>query len=140
MMDLENRYVDFFYEKYQGRVAIGVGYDQDLSEIYPFVFSDTGGASLGGIALSPLSQDAGPVVYIFHFSSFNTHQGDGNIMLGELCRKADDYIITLSLSPIALANGNPDLMSSRQLEIWYSKFGFEGDICFRREPLGQDHR
>jgi hypothetical protein len=34
----EYDYVNYFYEKYESRVAIGVGYNQDLSEIYPFVF------------------------------------------------------------------------------------------------------
>jgi hypothetical protein len=35
IMDQEHDYVTYFYEKYDGRVAIGVGYDQSLSEIYP---------------------------------------------------------------------------------------------------------
>ena len=47
----ENDYVNYFYDKYEGRVAIGVGYNQDLSEIYPFVFEDTDGKSIGIVAL-----------------------------------------------------------------------------------------
>ena len=42
----EHDYVNYFYDKYEGRVAIGVGYKQDLSEIYPFVFEDTDGKSI----------------------------------------------------------------------------------------------
>lgn len=133
---IESRYVEYFYDTYLGRVAIGVGYNQELSEIFPFVFRDDEGDALGGIAISPIIQEAGPAVYIFHLSAFTTHRGDGNTMLEELCRKADELNVTLSLSPVALSNGNRDLMNSGQLEIWYSKFGFEGDICFRREPQG----
>ncbi len=34
----EKSYVDYLYHKYEGRVSIGVGYDHNLSEIYPFGF------------------------------------------------------------------------------------------------------
>ena len=50
-MDQEHNYVMYFYKKYEGRIAIGVGYDQDLAEIYPFVFEDTDGKSIGIVAL-----------------------------------------------------------------------------------------
>ena len=51
----ENDYVNYFYDKYEGRVAIGVGYNQDLSEIYPFVFEDTDGKSIGIVALGVIT-------------------------------------------------------------------------------------
>ena len=37
-MNHERDYVNLFYQKYNGRVAIGVGYNQDLSEIYHLFF------------------------------------------------------------------------------------------------------
>ena len=43
-MNHTHDYVNHFYEKFEGRVAIGEGYSQDLSEIYPFVFEDSAGA------------------------------------------------------------------------------------------------
>jgi hypothetical protein len=53
-MNREHDYVNYFYGKYEGRVAIGVGYDQSLSEIYSFVFEDTDGKSIGVVALGVL--------------------------------------------------------------------------------------
>ena len=47
IMDHEHDYVNYFYEKYEGRIAIEAGYNQDLSEIYPFVFEDSAGNSIG---------------------------------------------------------------------------------------------
>ncbi len=49
-MNHEHDYVNHFYMTYEGRVAIGVGYKQDLSEIYPFVFEDSAGNSIGIVA------------------------------------------------------------------------------------------
>ncbi len=56
-MNQEHAYVNYFYQKYEGRVAIGVGYGQDLSEIYPFVFEDTDGNAIGIAALGVYSNE-----------------------------------------------------------------------------------
>ena len=63
-MSQENDYVSHFYKKFEGRVAIGVGYDQNLSEIYPFVFEDSAGNSIGVVALSVITQDSITYVHI----------------------------------------------------------------------------
>ena len=56
-MNHEHDYVNNFYMTYEGRVAIGVGYNQDLSEIYPFVFEDSVGNSNGIVALGVYSRE-----------------------------------------------------------------------------------
>ena len=50
-MGKEARYVDYFYDKHPGWLAISVGYNLDMSEIYPFVFSTVKGRSIGVVAL-----------------------------------------------------------------------------------------
>ena len=135
MMDQEKAYVRYLYERFRGRIAIGVGYDREFLEIFPFVFEKVNGDALGIVGLSAVDQEKGPAVYIFHFSSFNPNHGDGGVMLDELCRLADDFQVCLSLSPFTLPNGNTNLMNSKQLKSWYEAFGFNGAPCFRREPL-----
>ena len=56
-MNHEHDYVNHFYMTYEGRVAIGVGYNQDLSEIYPLVFEDSAGNLNGIDALGVYSRE-----------------------------------------------------------------------------------
>jgi len=65
-MNQEHDYVNYFYEKYEGRVAIGVDYDQNLSEIYPFVYEDIAGKSIGIVALGVYRWDSISYVHIYH--------------------------------------------------------------------------
>jgi hypothetical protein len=133
-VDQEHDYVNYFYKRYEGRVAIGVGYDQHLSEIYPFVFEDTGGDSIGVVALGVYAHENIDYVHIYHIGSFKNNRGNGSQMLQELCFRADKYQIILSLSPIFMPNGKNEPMSSEQLRTWYGRFGFAGSSPFKREP------
>jgi hypothetical protein len=133
-MQAEKNYVNFFYEKFEGRVAIGVGYDQNLSEIYPFVFEDAGGKSIGLVALGVYTDDEINLVHIYHIGSFKGNRGNGSLILQQLCYQADRYQITLSLSPIFMPNGRNQPMSTEQLISWYGRFGFKGNSPFKREP------
>jgi hypothetical protein len=130
----EDRFVDCFYEKYRGRVAIGVGYGQDLMEIFPFVMEDDDGKALGIIAMATLSNEHMNSVHIFHFSVFHSRCGNGSKMLKILCLKADQLNIRLSLSPIPSPNGEPSQMNSEELSTWYRSFGFSGDSLLCRLP------
>jgi hypothetical protein len=65
-MNREHDYVNYFYGKYEGRVAIGVGYDQDFSEIYPFVYESKTGKSIGIVALGVYRQESISYVHIYH--------------------------------------------------------------------------
>ena len=131
----EHQYVNFFYKKYEGRVAIGVGYNLDLSEIYPFVFEDTDGNSIGVAALSVYAHKNIDYVHIYHLGSFKNNRGNGNKMLEELCFQADKYQIILSLSPIIMPNGKNESLTSEGLREWYGRFGFKGCPQFKREPI-----
>ena len=131
----EHHYVNFFYQKYEGRVAIGVGYNQDLSEIYPFVFEDTDGKSIGVVALGVIAHENITCVHIYHLGSFKNKRGNGGQMLQELCFQADKYQIILSLSPIFMPNGKNESMTSECLSKWYGRFGFKGSPQFKREPV-----
>ena len=133
-MDQEHEYVTYFYEKYEGRVALGVGYNQDLSEIYPFVFEDSDGKSIGVVALGVLTNENFTFVHIYHIGSFKHNLGNGGKILQELCWQADKYQIILSLSPINMPNGKTETMSNERLCEWYSGFGFRGSPQFKRTP------
>jgi hypothetical protein len=133
-MTAEQRFVDHLYQKYEGRVAIGVGYDHNLSEIYPFVFEDSDDHSIGAVALGVIQAENLEHVYIYHLSSFKSKRGSGKKMLAELCRQADKFQVVLSLSPLFVPNGKNEHMSSERLKIWYGKFGFKGSPQFKREP------
>ena len=133
-MQAEINYVNFFYKKFEGRVAIGVGYDQNLSEIYPFVFEDANGKSIGVVALGVYTHDEVNLVHIYHIGSFKSHRGTGSRILRQLCIQADKYQIILSLSPIFMPNGKNEPMSTEQLMAWYGRFGFKDGSPFKREP------
>ena len=133
-MNQEENYVNYFYEKYEGRVAIGVGYDQNLSEIYPFVYEDIAGNSIGIAALGVNRLQSTRYVHIYHIGSFKKNCGDGTQILRALCFQADKCQIILSLSPISIPNGNDEPMSDELLREWYGNFGFKGSSHFRREP------
>ena len=133
-MKQEHSYVNYFYQKYEGRVVIGVGYDQNVSEIYPFVFEDTDGKAIGIVALGVYAHDNIDYVHIYHIGSFKGRRGNGGKMLRELCSQADNHRIVLSLSPIFMPNGKDKSMSDERLRQWYHKFGFSGTSPFKREP------
>jgi hypothetical protein len=133
-MDPEHEYVTHFYKKYGGRVAIGVGYDQDFSEIYPFVFEDTDGKSIGVVALGVYTHGNTNCVHIYHIGSFKSNRGNGGQILQELCLQADNYQIILSLSPVFMPNGKNQSMSDELLRSWYGRFGFGGSSQFKRDP------
>ena len=133
-MQPEKNYVEFFYDKFEGRVAIGVGYDQNLSEIYPFVFEDANGKSIGVVALGVYTHDEVNLVHIYHIGAFKSNHGNGSRILQQLCLQADKDQIILSLSPIFMPNGKNEPMSTEQLMAWYGRFGFKGGSPFRREP------
>ena len=133
-MNHAHEYVNHFYEKYEGRVAIGVGYRQDLSEIYPFVFEDSAGNSIGIAALGVYLHENIDYVHIYHLGSFKAHRGSGSQILQELCLQADIHRTILSLSPLPMPNGKNESISSEFLRKWYGNFGFEGCFHFIREP------
>jgi hypothetical protein len=134
-MNPEHEYVNYFYQKYEGRVAIGVGYDQNLSEIYPFVYEDTGGKSIGVAALGVYTHDRISYVHIYHLGAFMGNRGNGAQILQDLCIQADKYQIILSLSPISMPNGQNESMSSECLRKWYGRYGFRGHSHFKRAPV-----
>ena len=133
-MNQETSYVNYFYDKYKGRVAIGVGYGEDLSEIYPFVFEDIEGRSIGVVALGILTHENITHVHIYHLGSFKHNLGNGGQILQELCFQADKYQIILSLSPIFMPDGKNKSMSNESLMEWYGRFGFKGSPQFKRVP------
>lgn len=126
-------YVNHFYRKYRGRVAIGVGYNENLSEIYPFIFQNSDKESIGVVALGvPAGQKN---VHIYHLGAFQSRQGDGTAILEALCCKADEFQVTLSVSPVPLDNGRDAAMNSAHLIQWYERFDFirkENAALFRR--------
>ncbi len=115
-------------------MAIGVGYDQNLSEIYPFVFEDIDDQSIGIVALGVYTLENINYVHIYHVGAFKGNRGNGSQILQELCCQADKYQIILSLSPIFMPDGKNEPMSSEHLRSWYRRFGFGDSSPFKREP------
>ncbi len=136
----EQQFVQDFYERYSGRVAIGVGYAPDMMEIFPFVMKDREGQALGLVAMATLAVDDQPVVHIFHFSVFEQRCGHGSQMLQKLCKQADRSRVTLTLSPIPTENGKDDMISDAALIGWYRKFGFSGESLLCRQPGTRQER
>ncbi|WP_022665882.1 YkgJ family cysteine cluster protein [Desulfospira joergensenii] len=132
-MAREMDYVDYFYQKYRGRVSLGVGYHQNLSEIYPFIFQNVHGKPIGIVAMGAVSNGE-KAVHIYHIGSFVTRQGKGSQILQELCRKADCFNIHLSVSPVFMPNGKDPHMNYGLLTEWYEKFDFKGEANLLRSP------
>lgn len=132
-MTNENEYVNYFYSKYHGRMAIGVGYNQRLLEIFPFVFENTKKESIGVVALDVVTDDLN-AVHIYHLGAFVTNIGNGSKILHELCLKADKFKIILSVSPVSMPNGRSQNMDSEILTKWYERFGFKGIAGLIRKP------
>jgi hypothetical protein len=127
-------YVSYFYDKYHGRVAIGVGYTTGLVEIYPLVFQNKNKESIGIVAMDTIP-DEESIVYIYHLGAFESGCGNGSVILQELCDQADRFNISLKVSPIVMSNGKDPSMATDQLIEWYKKFGFRGNAGLLRNPL-----
>lgn len=136
-MDKENDYVDYFYNKYEGRVAIGVGYNNNITEIFPLVYQTFEGDSIGIVALDVIEDDE-KVVHIYHLGAFVTRQGDGSKILKELCDQADLFNIWLSVSAIVMPNGKKRQIKNAHLESWYKRFGFRGENGLLRKPNSEN--
>lgn len=127
------RYVRYFYEKYFGRIAIGVGYTNKFEEIFPLVFQDNKDDSIGIIALDVVP-DEEKMVYIYHLGAFKTNDGNGSVMLKELCDQADRFNVCLKVSPNVMPNGKEPSIETEQLVNWYKRYGFEGNFGLLRNP------
>ena len=132
-MQNEKAYVDYFYDNYKGRVAIGVGYNNQITEIYPLVYQTVNGSSIGVVALDVVEHDE-KWVHIYHIGAFVTRQGDGSKILEELCLQADGYNISLGVSPIVMPNGTGSQIGDAQLVKWYQRYGFKGEAGLLRQP------
>lgn len=132
-MAKEDSYIEHFYGKHQGRIAIGVGYGPNMAEIYPFVFENPDGESIGIAALGIFSNGR-KGVHIYHLGAFISQQGSGTIILKELCRQADLQNILLSVSAVSMPTGKEEEIEEGNLIQWYRSFGFEGNGKLMRLP------
>ena len=87
----EDRFIECFYQRYSGRVAIGVAYSQDMLEVFPIVIEDAQGNILGIVAMAAMTNDAISSVHIFHISVFRPRRGNGTRMLEIICCAADQF-------------------------------------------------
>lgn len=138
-MDQEKAYVDYFYDTYKGRVSIGVGYNNQINEIFPLVYQTAKGNSIGVLALDVVEHDQ-KWVHIYHLGAFVTQQGDGSRILVELCLQADNFDVSLGVSPIVIPNGSGSQMGDLQLVEWYERYGFKGEAGLLRQPRAIETR
>ena len=136
-MSKENDYVNYFHTKYQGRIAIGVGYNENLNEIYPIVFQNSDGESIGIVALGAVP-DEDKIVHIYHLGAFESRCGNGSLILKELCEQADAFDVSLRASAIVMPNGKDPAMSTEQLIGWYNRFGFKNKSGLLRPPKSEN--
>jgi hypothetical protein len=132
-MTAAENYIHFFYEKYIGRVAIGVGYNENLSQIFPFVFQNDNNKSTGIVAMGTVPDDE-YTVYLYHIGVFEPQRGNGSQILNELCMQADRFNIALKTSAFVLSDGKNPEMTAKQLIGWYKKFGFKENHGLLRNP------
>lgn len=132
-MTTAENYIHFFYKKYSGRVAIGVGYNDDLSQIFPFVFQTKQDEPIGVVAMGTVL-DNNDTVYLYHVGAFEPRCGNGSRILKELCRQADKFHIALKASAMVLSDGKTPEMTTKQLVRWYEKFGFQESHGLLRNP------
>ena len=134
MNQLENLYVASFHKRFQGRVAICVGYSADMIEIFPIVIEDEKMGALGMVAMAAISNEDLTSVHLLHLSAFRPRRGNGSKMIVMLCQKADQLSVTLSVNPIPMHNGKDTQVSSKTLIDWYGQYGFRGDTLLIRKP------
>jgi hypothetical protein len=136
-MTTAENYIRFFYKKYIGRVAIGVGYNEDMAQIFPFVFQNNKNESIGIVAMGVV-HDQDDAVYLYHIGAFEPRCGNGSRMLKELCRQADKFEIALKASAFVLSDGKNTGMTTEKLVGWYQKFGFKECQGLQRNPAGRN--
>lgn len=117
-------------------MAIGVGYNKDLSQIFPFVFQNKQDESIGIVAIGTVPGDD-DTVYLYHIGAFEPRCGHGSRILKELCRQADKFNVALKASAFVLSDGKTPNMTTKQLIGWYEKFGFKEDEGLLRNPEGR---
>ena len=129
----ELNYVNYFYQKYKGRTTRSAGYDHKHSDIFPFIFQNAYGSPIGIVAMG-VTGNGKKKVHLYHIRSFIHKIGDGDLMMKELCRKADCFDIQLSVSPAFMANDKNHNINHTWLSQWYKKFNFKGKPNFLRSP------
>jgi len=137
MTHRENHYVASFHKRFQGRIAISIGYSAEMVELFPIVIEDEQKRALGIVAMAAMSTAEGVSVHLYHFSAFQQRRGNGSKMLALLCKKADQLSVILTVDPTPSYNGKDLTISSRGLIGWYQKFGFRGETLLRRHPQKQ---
>lgn len=128
----EQEYINYFYGKYKSRLA-GYGYAGNHSRVHSFVFQNVYGKPIGAVALNEVGTQSRSV-HIDHITAFVLQNGNGILMLVELCRKADCFNVRLSANPAFTPNDKCSNSDFKVLSEWYEQFGFKGDSDLCRIP------
>jgi len=134
MSQPESLYVASFHKRFRGRIAICVGYSEEMVEVFPIVIEDENMKALGIVAMAAMSNEDIASVHFLHFSVFKPRCGNGSKMIVMLCQKADQLGVALSINPIPMPNGRDSQVSSQALIDWYGQYGFRGDTLLIRRP------
>jgi hypothetical protein len=121
------------YSLYEGRAAVTVGVNSELTSIHPFVFENKSKVPIGLIAMSAVGISNPADVDIYHVSAFIPGNGQGSEIMNFLCKAADEYGVRLCMQADTQLSGN-QTMTTPELIDWYHKFGFTGKKMMHREP------
>lgn len=130
-MNKAQSYIEHFYSKYKGRVPFRAGCAGGFSFVYPFVYEDESGNSIGLVSMAWEKETNENLVRIFHLSSFKNRLGKGSLILSNLCRIADEFEVDLTLQAEPQSNGQ-ELIGQSELISWYRRFGFSGNCIMVR--------
>jgi len=125
------KYIDYLYAKFVGRVPFKAGSPGGFSFVYPFVFENGSGNAIGLVSVAWEKESSDNLVRLFHLSAFKMGFGDGSQILTVLCSLADEFGVDLTLQAEPQSNGL-DIISQDKLLSWYRKFGFEGSCIMMR--------
>jgi hypothetical protein len=126
-------YVDHMYSKFDGRIAVTVGVNNNSEGIHPFVYENTSQMPIGLIAMSIENDSETAAVDVYHISAFKPGNGQGSEIMNFLCDTADEFQVRLSIEAQAQFSGRRTL-AGVDLINWYRKFGFNGNGTMYREP------
>lgn len=120
------KYVEFLYRRYSGRVPVVVGATLGFGMVYPFVFENSDGRAIGCVGCAWNEGQDPDLVQIYHVNAFKPKCGDGTRIVQELCDQADLHEVRLTLMSQPRWVNDEYPLENDELRQWYGLFGFEG--------------
>lgn len=69
-MNTAQKYVEYLYSRYSGRIPLAAGLTHGFGKVYPFVFEDSEGRAIGCVGLAWNQGHDLDLVQIYHLNAF----------------------------------------------------------------------